>query len=228
MPPTVEELVKYKKLLTTTPWLGEPEDGVVSELITAAKTVDSDIQDDDLFAKTIWCIPLNLKHGSGSKVNWFGSTASKLFSGGPGSIPKRQKIEALAKYDRLVEFGDLTDTGNCFVMIFKEQSKAKMMLKYCTDGSAIGTPMLLGNPLKSPGSMARSGLPLVKGEFPLVPLTNEDDMFDIKQALPSVDIQIPEEPGELKYFILHDARIKISRFQYITEAVSCTGLMCDI
>lgn len=95
------------------------------------------------------------------------------------------------------------------------------------DISALGTPMLLGNPLKSVTTMARSGLPLVEAEFPLVPLTVEGAGYDIKEMLPPVAIKVPEEPGQLKYFILHEKPIVITRFQYITEGVSCTGLMCD-
>ena len=224
---TVLQLVTHKKILASAPWLGEPDDNVDAKLMKAVETLGIDVEDETLFGKTMLCVPLNLKHGTGSKVSYYGAPGAKMFSGA-GSFPKRQRQEALAKYDRLVEFADLNDAGNCFVMIFKEQSKAKLMLKYCTDASAIGTPMLLGNPLKSPGTMARSGLPIVEADFPLVPLTVEAADFDITTVIPEVKIQVPEEPGALKYFVLHGVNnVKITRFFYVTESVSCTGLMCD-
>lgn len=219
----VRDEIKWKKELAEAPWLGDPDDDVKSEFLKASGTIDWQISDKELVGKTIMCAPLNLKHGTGTKINFYERT--RVF--GNNNTVKRQKVESLSKYDRLVEFADLKDGGNCFVMIFREQAKARQMLKNCTDISALGTPMLLGNPRKCVNTMTKSGLPIIEADFPLVPLTVEDGTYDIRKVMPIVPILVPEEPGELKYFVLHEVKIEISRFQYLTETVSCTGRMCD-
>ena len=217
------------KLGTKAPWLGRPQDNHLSSIIPASRTIDSSIRDAELFGTTILCVPLNLKHGSGASVQFYGSSrGNKQAAVGTGNVPRRVQLQQLANYDRMIEFGDLSDPGRCFTVFLRDQSASRTMLKYFADIPALGTPCMIGSPDKAAGKTKASDMPIVEGEFPYVPLCNETHAsFDLTLALPEVPMVIPDQPGELKYFILHGQPVTMNRTKYIKTGVSCTGRTCD-
>ena len=204
------------------PWLGDEDDQVVVEIITAAETAEAEITDKELQSKTICAIPLLLKHGTASNVKLFERSSKIQFS----NAPKRQRLGDLAKYDRLVEMGDLANGNRCFAILFRDPNNSRKYLRHCTDIPLIGTPVLLGSPKKSSGTL-KSSMPLVEPDWPVVPLDMEKPDFVVKTELKEVCLVKPDVAGEMLFFIHHNEEISVSRFKYMTDMVSCTGRMCD-
>ncbi|CAB9511977.1 hypothetical protein SEMRO_512_G157650.1 [Seminavis robusta] len=205
------------------PWLGRPEDTQYkSAIITASKTSDTDVKDEELALKTIYFVGLNLKHSTASKVASAAAAASR-FPGGFGKDPKRQRVSDLVKYDRMIECGDLNNSNCCFSVYFKEPGHSQEGLKQCTRFSFLGTPFMLGEPY-SDGTMAKSDMPKVLSSHPLAPMKLPDKLEDIFPSVPLVE----PTADRMYYFVLHKKTITVTRFKYVTDGtVSCRGRMCD-
>ena len=212
---------------STAPWLGRPNTPVKSDIISAEETADDTISDQVLSTKTIYGVGLVLKHGSASASNRsFQRTGTKFHSQSSLVAPKRQRLQEYAIYDRLIEFADIANPGNCFAVIYRDQSLAKIQLKYLTAMSVLGSPVYIGSPKRSPVRL-KNGMPVVETDFPIVPMNIEHKDFVVKKHLPRVDLVIPSTPGDMKYFIRHNEPVNLSRFRYDVLTASCRGRMCD-
>ena len=203
----------------TTYWLSDN-----SCAIKAMTCEDKQLDASFFEQKVLKGVLLSIKHSSSSKNAQKVWVKSSFYSNSNDS--KRAKVSMAANYDRMLVFGDLLNPPFCFAIFCQTTTAAYNYLTDCKETIGIGRVYYVVEPERSHKEMS-TNFPIIASTNAIVPLKFSTVNHPITTTMTACQAEVPKETGDQLFFVNHNSRITLSRFELIMKGVSCSGLFCD-